>query len=224
MTPSVTADAVIDRLYGLPPEEFVRARDLAARELRADGRRAEAAQVKELRRPTAAAAAVNRLVREHRADVKRFLGAAEALQKAQLAGRNVEGATQRERKALDTLVRAGGDAVRQSLQAAAVDTDAASQLLEARLERELEPRGFGTLLDHVPSEPGQARKAPTRPAARKRDDRPARAKLDRAKRALDEAQARERDAEHTWKRAQADRRKAEQAVATAERDLANFTR
>jgi hypothetical protein len=213
---------VIDRLYELPPEEFVRARDLAARELRAGGDRVEAARVKELRRPTAAAAAVNRLVRERRSDVKRFLAAAGALQRAQLAGRNVDEATQRERQALDTLVRAGGDQVRQSLQAAAVDTEAARELLEARLERELEPRGFGTLLDHALAQLGQVRKGPARPALKKPDDRAARAKLDRARRALAEVQVREREAEQTWKRAQAERRKAEQAVAKAERDLASF--
>ena len=179
--------------------------------------------MKELRRPTAAAAAVNRLVREHRGDVERFLAAADALQRAQLAGRNVDEATQRERQALDTLVRAGGDQVRQSLQAAAVDGDAARELLEARLERELEPRGFGTLLDHVPKESARARKVPTRPAPNKRDDRAVRANLDRARRTLADVRVRERDAEQTWRRAQAELRKAEQAVAKAERDLANFS-
>jgi hypothetical protein len=216
------AEPVIDKLYGLPPEEFVRARDLAVRDLRADGKRAEAARVKELRRPTAAAAAVNRLVREYRTDVKRFLAAAEALRKAQLAGRGAEKATQQERQALDTLVRAGGDQVRQSLQAAAVDSEAARQLLEARLERELEPRGFGTLLDHAPKEPGRVRKLPTRSATKKRDDRLARAKLDRARRAVVDTQARAREAEQTWKRAEAELRKAEQALAKAERELASL--
>jgi hypothetical protein len=33
----VTADTLIDTIYGLFPDEFVRARDLAARELRAWG-------------------------------------------------------------------------------------------------------------------------------------------------------------------------------------------
>jgi hypothetical protein len=221
--PSVTTDTVIDRLYGLPPEEFVSARDLAVRDLRAGGQRAEAARVKELRKPTAGAAAVNRLVRDHRADVKRFLAAAEALQKAQLSGRNVKKATRRERQALERLVRGGGDQVRQSLQAAAADREAARQLLEARLEHELEPRGFGTLLDHALKELGQARKVPTRPATKKPDDRLARAELDRARRALADVQDREREAEQAWKRVKADVRKAEQAVANAERDLANFS-
>ena len=219
---AASADKVIDRLYGLPPAEFIRGRDLAVRELRADGQRAEAARVKELRKPTESAAAVNRLVRERRADVNRFLAAADALRKAQLAGRDIESATQREREALDTLVRAGGDRVRQSLQAAAVDAGAARQLLEARLERELEPRGFGTLLDRTSQARGRTRKAATPPPPKKRDDRAVRAKLDRARRELAEYQAREREAGLTLKRARADLRKAEQAVTKAEKELASL--
>ena len=219
---AATADEMVDQLYGLPPDEFVRARDLAVRELRADGHRTEAARVKELRKPTASAAAVNRLVRRHRSDVKRFLAAAGALRKAQLAGRDIDRATQREREALVTLVRAGGDQVRQSLQAAAVDAEAARLLLEARLERELEPRGFGTLLDHTGQAPRKNRKAAKVAAAKKRDDRALRAKLDRARQELAQVQAREHEAELTLKRARAELRKAEQAVTKAESELASF--
>jgi hypothetical protein len=211
---------MIDRLYGLPPEEFTRARDQAVRELRADGQRAEAGRVKELRRPTAAAAAVNRLVREHRAAVKRFLAAAEALRKAQLAGRDLAKPTQREREALDALVRVGGDQVRQSLQAAAVDADAAQQLFAARLDRELEPRGFGTLLGEATQIPSRPHTKKPEPAPPKLDDRPARARLAEAKRVLAEAQDRERVAERSLRRAQAEVRKAERAQAHAERELA----
>ena len=69
-------DEIIDRLYGLPLSEFTRERDRAARELRSEGRRAEADELKALRKPTAAAGAINRLVREHAADVRAFLTAA----------------------------------------------------------------------------------------------------------------------------------------------------
>jgi hypothetical protein len=218
---TLSTDTVIDRLYGLPPEEFVAARDLAVRELRASGQRAEAARVKELRRPSAAAAAVNRLVREHRADVKRFLAAADALRKAQLAGRDLGEPTRREREALDKLVRAGGDQVRQSLQAAAIDAAAAEQLLEARLERDLESRGFGTLLGQATQIPSPSPKtSPVSP--RRPDDRAARAKLNDAKRHLSDAKARERSAGQELKRAEAEVRKAEAAVVEAERELTSL--
>ena len=76
MATSETIDETIDRLYGLPLAEFTGARNAAASELRKAGRREAADQVKALRKPTAAAAAVNRLVREHRSEVEQFLRAA----------------------------------------------------------------------------------------------------------------------------------------------------
>jgi hypothetical protein len=149
-TLSTALEEIIDRLYGLPLEEFTRARNEAARELRKAGQREAAEKVKALRKPTAVAVAVNRLVRGHRGEVEQFMRAAAALRDAQLSGKGgLAAAAQREREELDGLIRIGGEAVRQTLLAAAADDDAAQQLIEARLERELAPRGFGTLLDHA---------------------------------------------------------------------------
>ena len=154
-------EEIIDRLYGLPLAEFTRARNEAASELRKAGQREAAERVKALRKPTTAAAAVNRLVREHRSEVERFLHAAAVLRDAQFSGKgDLAAARQQEHDALERLTGIGGEAARQSLLAAAVDDDAAQQLLEARLEQELEPRGFGTLLAH-------ARPAPVKPAGAK---------------------------------------------------------
>lgn len=72
-------DEVIDRLYGLPPEEFTPARDEAERELRRAGRWEQADPVEALRKPSAAAGAVNRLVRGHRPQVEAILEAAARL-------------------------------------------------------------------------------------------------------------------------------------------------
>src|SRR5690348_9719856 len=94
-------EETIDRLYGLPLAEFTRARDEAARELRQEGRKEDSERVKALRKPTAAAGAVNRLVREHRDEVEQFLRAAEALRDAQFAGKgDIDAATKQEREAL----------------------------------------------------------------------------------------------------------------------------
>ncbi len=41
-----------DDLADVPPEEFVAARDAAAKKLKSEGRSDEAAQVKKLRKPT----------------------------------------------------------------------------------------------------------------------------------------------------------------------------
>lgn len=192
----MTVDEIIDRLYGLPPAEFTAARNEAAAELSGEDRE----RVKALRKPTAAAAAVNRLVREHRDDVDAFLSASASLRDAQVGGKgSLEDATKQQRDALARLVKAGGEPVRQSLLAAAVDEDAAGELLAGRLERELEPRGFGTLLSHVtPS----AR--PARPKKAKQDDREARAKLNEARQELAAAEAEERQARRRWEQAQSE--------------------
>ena len=234
----VAVDEVIDRLYGLPLAEFTGARNEAARELRKAGQRDAAERVKALRKPTAAAGAVNALVREHRGEVEQFLRAATALRDAQFSGKgDLAAASNQEHEALERLTGIGGEAVRQSLLAAAVDDDAAQQLLEARLERELEPRGFGTLLAHAgglkrvapvappaPAEPTAATPAqtepkPIRPQRKKSDDGAARAMLRDAKAALVAAEAQERQARHHWEQTQRDLEKARAAVEEAQGDL-----
>jgi len=231
-------DEIVDRLYGLPLAEFTQARNAAASDLRKAGERETAARVKALRRPTVAAGAVNRLVREHRDDVEQFLRAAAELRDAQFSGEgDLAAAGKQQRDELGRLIRIGGEEVRQSLLAAAVDDEAARQLLEARLERELEPRGFGTLLAHAP--PGRpsgaaatrATAAPPKPepkatsserapAERKEpDDGAARARLKDAEDALRGAEAEERQARRHWDETRGELEKAQAAVERARRDL-----
>lgn len=237
----MTVDEIIDRLYGLPLAEFTAARNEAARELRTAGQREAAERVKALRRPTAAAGAVNRLVRGHRGEVERFLHTAAELRDTQFSGQGDLGAAKRqEHEELELLTGIGGEAVRQTLLAAAVDDDAAQHLLEARLERELEPRGFGTLLAHAPpvaeapaaaaaSEPTPAGAAAPRPTAvppesrgaesTEPDDGSALARLQETEAALSAAKAAERDARRRWEVAQGKLEMAQAAVEKAQRDL-----
>lgn len=56
-------DTVADELYAGEPAEFISARNAAVKAAKADGDKALAARIGELRKPTAAAAAVNRLAR-----------------------------------------------------------------------------------------------------------------------------------------------------------------
>jgi hypothetical protein len=98
--------------------------------------------------------------------------------------------------------------------AAAIDEDDAAQVLEARLERELNPRGFETLLAHV--SPG-AKAAPRSKA--KPDDREACARLREAKEALAGAEAEERQAHRRWDQAQRQLEEARAAVEAAQREL-----
>jgi hypothetical protein len=211
----VATDEIADRLYALPIEEFTSARNDAATELRKAGRRDEAEEVKALRKPTAAATAVNRLVREHRDKVEEYLAAAASLRDAQLAGKgDVGAATKHERETLDRLLRLASGEVRQTLQAAAVDDTAAEELRRGRLERELEPRGFGTLLSHAKPVPAKPKRAKPKP-----DDRAARAKLRQAKEALTAARSDERQARRQWEESQGNVARAGSAVEDAQREL-----
>ncbi len=234
----MTVEEIIDRLYGLPLAEFTSARNESARELRTTGQRDASQRVKALRKPTAAAGAVNALVRDHREEVEQFLRAATMLRDAQFSGKgDLATATRQEHETLARLIRIGGETVRQTLLAAAVDDDAAQQLRAARLERELEPRGFGTLLAHadglrraVPVAPPQAtrpaapaaspaQQTPSRPKRRKPDDGAARVRLRDAKATLLAAEAEERQARRHWEQTRRDLEKARGAVEDAQGDL-----
>jgi hypothetical protein len=237
-------EELIGRLYSLPLAEFTPERNRAERELRKAGRREQAEQVKALRKPTAAAAAANHLVHAHRVQVEAFLQTAAALRDAQVAGKgDLAEAAQAEREELEKLVRLGGEAVRPTLQAAAVDDNTARDLLEARLVREPEPAGFGTLLAHAPprarnsSSRSQRRsaganrtesKSPATKAAPRRqreaksvrpDDAVARRRLKEAERMLRGAAAKERQAQRHWTQAQRELAKAQASVEKAQHEL-----
>jgi hypothetical protein len=239
-------EEIIDRLYALPLEEFTQARNQAERELRQAGERKQADRVRALRKPTAAAGAVNRLVRSHRARVEAFLRAAATLRDAQVAGKgNIAAAARAERAALEKLVARGGEAVRPTLQAAAVDDDAARELLQARLVREPEPPGFGTLLAHAKpraakpptAKPPTSQRAAVKPtattppavrtaSAKRRaatpprpDDGAARARLHEARKMLTAAAAEEGQARRRWTLTRRELEKAQAAVEKAQRDL-----
>jgi hypothetical protein len=172
-----------DELYALPHDEFTAARDALAKRLRGDKRREEADAVKALRRPSVAAGAINRAVREHGADD--VLAAGEALREAHealLAGDGdpaaVREAMAAERDAVRDFTRlALGDGatasteekVRATLHAASVDDEVRELLAAGRLEREAEAGADPTAL--MAGGSGAAKPARSRAA---KSDRPAR--------------------------------------------------
>jgi hypothetical protein len=234
-------EAEIDRLYGLPLDEFVTARDELARSLRQADRRSDAAAVKGLRKPTVGAWALNQAVRTRRDDLRELLEAGDALRLAQerlLAGGDraeLRGATEREREVVSRLAEAaaviGGEAGRSAaleprlqatLHAAALDEGVREELAAGRLVRESEPVALGSLTLGAP-EPasGAARRgAPPRKAAEPRRSARGRGRTraedPEAKRAeeLAELEDRVRDARE---RAEA----AATAVSEAEQDAAD---
>ncbi|GAA4850910.1 hypothetical protein GCM10023221_32920 [Luteimicrobium xylanilyticum] len=179
---AVPAD-LADRLYGLPLDEFVAARDAAAREARAAGDRALGRRLGGLPKPTVGAWAVNRAVRTVPHAVAAVLAIGDALRDA-TAQRDRERlvALDRERRrVLDALldgvadgVRPGGrpltDAalrtVRDTFVAAVADPGAAGAVRAGRLSRGLEHVGFG-LVDES-GEPVELEAGPPVPDARTR--------------------------------------------------------
>ena len=160
-------EGAADELYGLPPAEFTSARDELARRLRKEGSRDEAAAVKRLRRPTAAAWALNQLARRDREEVERLLRVGERLRAAQrelLAGggrEELQGAAREERELVGRLTRAAlelaseaglpaprslSERVAETLRAATLDESTAAELRAGRLTREAEAVGvFGAV-------------------------------------------------------------------------------
>jgi hypothetical protein len=176
-------DRAADELYGLSPAEFTKARDELAKELREEGRRDVAREVKSLRKPTLAAWALNQLVRHRRKDVERLLAAGRELREAQeelVASGDRSGfqdAAAEERRLVAELARdaaslageAGVGATQgleeklvATLHAAALDEDTAAELKAGRVVRERQAvAGFGGTMG------GQVEAPPKRTAKQK---------------------------------------------------------
>jgi hypothetical protein len=147
----------VDELYGAPFEDFVARREALARALRGDGDRDGAAAVKKLPKPTRAAWAVNRLVRERPDEVRALVEAGEALAGAQeqlLTGADravLRGAADAARRLVDALADeapaegATREKVRATLHAATVDADVRAEVAAGRVLKERAAAGFGGL-------------------------------------------------------------------------------
>jgi hypothetical protein len=155
----------VEELYGLPLERFVPERNALTRELRAAGKRDEAAGVASLRKPSVAARAVNQLARTHRRELRRLFTAGDALSEVQSSvlagqagGRDLSEAHARERDAVSALVEATSaqltaegltpsasvlERIGETLHAAALDADAREPVEQGRLERDLRHVGLG---------------------------------------------------------------------------------
>jgi hypothetical protein len=159
---SVDVDAIADRLYALPPDEFTSARDQEARNADdADIRKA----VKALRKPTAAAHEVNRLTRERTDDVDALIDLGDALRAAMGGDPNeVRRLTQERRDLIAGLVDGALPAAVQqdvtaTLEAATADPELGAAVRSGRLVKPLRYAGFGALPDF-----GDVLATPLRPA------------------------------------------------------------
>jgi len=203
-------EAGIERLYGLPPEEFVAARDELARQLRKDGDAAAAKRVAGLRRPTVVAWAVNQAARRRPELVTDLVEAGERLRQAQrralsgLRGGALRTAGSERRRAVERLLaeatsvleesgrspEAHRDAIAATLQSASSTEAAAAAVRAGTLDRELAaPSGFGEVAGLQLLQPPPEPEAPERPASPARR----RVKLDPARRRELDAARRQRD-------------------------------
>jgi hypothetical protein len=213
-----------DDLYALDPDEFVPARDKLVRALSKTDPKA-AVQVRKLRRPTVAAWAINRVVRDDPEAIGALLDAGERLRDAQeraLRGdaKALRKATDDRRRAVATVAalvaevlgdRASGQsaAVSATLEAATVDESVAALLRQGRLDRERSAAnagfGFGDVGDWTPP----PKTAPAKKAAPK--------KRAEDKKRLDEAMAESRQRGKDLHDAEAEVTRLKKALAEAQR-------
>jgi hypothetical protein len=223
----------VDRLYELPLEEFTAARNELAKQT-------GDASIKQLKKPSVSAWAVNQLSRRREVDLRRLLRAGEQLEQAQKealrgkgqdafeqARRDERDAVRRLRSEAADVLREGGhpasdqslERIVKTLRAGAASEAGRAALREGRLTDDLEPRGFDAFaaLAGEIAPPSRRRK---KPAARG----PSAAERRRAEKAQEAARAARAEADEANKLVkEADRqleklrRDAARAVERAER-------
>jgi hypothetical protein len=153
---------IISELYALPLADFTRVRNDLAAQAKRRGRKQLAESIKQLRKPTASAWAVNLLVRHHPEEITALLEIGAQLREAQssLAGDTLRELTRQRRQAIAALGRraravaaqygqklsaASESEVEETLQAALVDPAAGYALRSGRLTAPLSYVGLGPL-------------------------------------------------------------------------------
>ncbi|WP_437876394.1 hypothetical protein [Sorangium sp. So ce513] len=174
---AVVDEDEVDDLYKKPLVDFTRARDELARRLRQAGDKAAAERVKALRRPTAAAWALNQLARRYPQRMEALLDAGERLREAQRGALEPGGAQalreagQGHRAVVNELLRAapalfaeGGyrekgnpmDRLRDSLLATPTASPSDLALLaRGRLSGEIEPGALSDMLGLLRGRPSE---------------------------------------------------------------------
>jgi hypothetical protein len=221
----------IDELYAAPLDEFTALRNALAK-------RTGDAAIKQLKKPSVAAWAVNQLARRREVDLQRLLRAGDALEAAQKgavrggdqrpferARTDERDAVRRLRSAAAELLRAAGhpasdqtlERLVKTLHAGAATDEGRRVLREGRLSEELEPQGFDALaaLAGTSAPRRRPRAKTTEPtAAARRRAAAAREAADEARREADEAAAALEAAEREVERA---RKASDRAAEKAER-------
>jgi hypothetical protein len=220
-------------LYELSPDEFTAARNSRAKALRTDSPEL-AAQVAKLAKPSAAAAAVNKLARRDPSEVRALIQAGKRLRDAQeraVAGRrggeSLQDAIRDHRAALERVqreVRRLGlsepvlERAVSTFRAASIDPALQPLLERGLLAREVESAGFSIDpgLAVAPAGKSPSRKAP---AGTGKQRQAARAMLKKAKETLAAVRRDAAEAERELERSQRAADEAARAVEAAEREV-----
>lgn len=212
-------EVLLDELYSAPLDEFVARRGALAKQLKADGRAEEAAELAAARKPSVPLWTVNQLARRNQPGVQELLDASDALRTSVGKGdrEGFAAAQQRQGDALRKLRNAArsllGDPTDPTLErvvstfrSASVDEELRGTLAAGRLTEEPEPGGFDALagLSFTPAKPAEK-------PARETGGRAERVK--RSTKALQEAKAEQRTREREAREAE---RAAEQARKAAD--------
>jgi hypothetical protein len=220
------------KLYSLPQAEFTAARNARAKELRNDDPELAAA-VAALPKPTAAAAALNELVREDPSEARALIQSGKRLREAQEAavagkrGADLTKAIEEHRSALDRMQRdlrrrklsgAIVDKAAKTLRVASVDPELQPLLERGMLHEDLTASGFGLDPGIVPVGRKRTSGAPDRAAQEERRAK-ARERLQAARAALTEAKRAARKAEAEQKEAERRAEAAQQEVERATKEM-----
>jgi hypothetical protein len=206
-----------DRLYALPPDQFIGARDQAVAEAREAGDKATADAVGALRKPTVSAWVVNLLALRRPDLVDELFELGEGLRRAQhdLQGEQLRELSTQRRGVVSALTAEAGRLAREALggkrhnlplteventlSAALADEEAAARVREGRLQRATTYTGFGEApkpqLRVIPG--GEEPKRPARPSNAEQDLAAARTRAEEAQAELDQATAAEEEAAAT---------------------------
>jgi hypothetical protein len=230
----------IDDLFVGDLADFVRRRDDLVRQLRKDGDKDAAAAVKQLRKPSAVAWAVNQVARQERERVAELLAAADEVRAAQaraVEGRDADGLRTASRKwrglinaAAAKAAEAAGaqyrDEAASTFEAASADEELRALLTAGRLTSALSPSGFG--LAGMPDPPERMRETPPEPEPEPapHEPEPIVEENPKARKRLEEREAELTKAVHRLRRAEQRLEAAQQAVeeAAAARDAAQASR
>ena len=232
MTDSIDLETRLDEVFTSEPKGFTAARDALVRDLKAADRADEAAEVKALRKPTVAVAAVNRVARTHPDEVAALveIGAElAALQADANADRDELRDLTRQRRTLlmqltehaaTTTERPDGarPSITATLDTASLDEGLRDDLQRGRLTQELSPAARFVLGDDAPSAPRTAPRRTSRAAPPPRDELAAR----RARVELEAAQERAEEAEEVVREQAETAAEATERLEAANRHIADL--